>query len=91
MDLLIKRFSVRYQGSDFGPGSVLYDVEAAVAAKLVAESNGEIEALPSREEAAKPKAAAEAAAKSKAKGKAAEAAAEDEAALPSVDPAATVK
>lgn len=101
MDLLIKRFSVRYQGKDYGPGSVIYGVPDEMAEGLVAESNGTIEALPARQaaEEAAPAAqdagsaetgtAAESEGKPAAKGKAK--AADDEASLPNVDPAATVK
>jgi hypothetical protein len=50
MDLRIKRFTVRYEGEDYGPGNVIYGVPEKMAKKLVAESNGEIEELPPRVE-----------------------------------------
>lgn len=52
MNLHVKRFTVRYRGKDYGPGSVIYDVEQEEATDLIAGSNGTIEALPEREEAA---------------------------------------
>jgi hypothetical protein len=48
-DLRINRFTVRYQGKDYGPGSIIPGVPDDMANKLVVESNGTIEALPRRE------------------------------------------
>ncbi|HWR07757.1 hypothetical protein [Sporomusa sp.] len=88
MDLHIKQFTVRYQGKDYGPGSVIYDVEQAVAENLIAGSNGTIAALPGKEEAVsgpkdkKTKSAADPANGAKAV---------DLGGLPAVDPTKTVK
>ncbi|WP_425057624.1 hypothetical protein SCACP_21410 [Sporomusa carbonis] len=78
MDLYIKQFKVRYQGQDYGPGSVLYGVPDALAKKLVDESNGAIEALSAQNGA---KVVPDPAAEVK----------ESTVSLPSVDPAQTVK
>jgi hypothetical protein len=51
MDLHVKRFTVRYQGKDYGPDSVIYDVKIDLGKKLIADSNGTIAALPKREAA----------------------------------------
>ncbi len=50
MNLLINQFTVRYQGKDYGPGSVIYNMNKKEAAALIAGSNGTIVALPEREE-----------------------------------------
>ena len=50
MDLHVKKFQVRYQGNNYGPGSVIYDVPNGVGEKLIAESNGTIEAMPKRDD-----------------------------------------
>ncbi|WP_094607738.1 hypothetical protein SPSIL_009000 [Sporomusa silvacetica DSM 10669] len=49
MDLHVKQFTVRYQGKDCGPGSIIYDVDQELGENLIADSNGTIEALPERE------------------------------------------
>lgn len=48
MDLYVKQFTVRYQGKDCGPGSIIYDVDQKLAERLISGSNGTIEALPER-------------------------------------------
>lgn len=50
MDLLINQFTVRYQGKDYGPGSVICNMDKKEAAALIAGSNGTIVALPERED-----------------------------------------
>lgn len=49
MDLHVKQFTVRYQGKDYGPGSIIYGMPNDEAEKLIEESNGTIEALPERD------------------------------------------
>ena len=49
MNLHIKRFSVRREGVNYGPNSVIYDVPEDEAEKLISESNGTIEAMPERD------------------------------------------
>ena len=49
MDLHNKKFTVRYQGVDYGPGTVIYGVDDALAEQLISDSNGAIEALPEKE------------------------------------------
>jgi len=51
LDLHVNQFNVRYQGKDYGPGSVIYNMNKKEAAALIAGSNGTIVALPEREEA----------------------------------------
>lgn len=89
MNLHVKRFTVRYQGKDYGPGSVIYDVEQEQAKSLIAGGSGTIEALPEREESAP------AATSLGRKGKEAKDAdisvTDDMAGLPAVDPSKTVK
>ena len=51
MDLHVKRFKVRYQGKDYGPGSVIYGVDQEQAESLIVGSNGTIAALPGKEDA----------------------------------------
>ena len=87
MDLHVKRFKVRYQGKDYGPGSIIYDVEQEQAESLIAGGNGTIEALPEREESA-PVASS--------RGRRGKEAKETEAVdnivgLPTIDPSKTVK
>lgn len=50
MDIRINRFNVRHQGEFYGPGDVIYGVNEKDGRKLVEESNGELEELPSRSE-----------------------------------------
>lgn len=86
LNLHVKRFTVRYQGKDYGPGSVIYDVEHEEAADLIAGSNGTIEALPEREETAPT------ASRRGGKGKdAKDAESADSIGLPTIDPSKTVK
>ena len=86
MDLLIKQFKLRYQGKDYGPSSVIYDVEKGLAERLIAGSNGTIESLPEREvtTADAKDAGNKKTARNKDNGDGA-------GALPSVDPSKTVK
>lgn len=80
MDLHVKRFKVRYQGKDYGPNSVIYNVEQELAEKLAAGSNGTIEALPAREETV-----------ADIKNKVSNTSNGESVSLPSVDPKKTVK
>jgi hypothetical protein len=53
MDLIVKKFAVRYGGRDYGPGQlggeIIADVPDSLAKSLVAGSNGTIAELPRRE------------------------------------------
>lgn len=80
MDLHVKRFTIRYRGKDYGPGSVIYDVPDKEAKALVVGSNGTIEGLPMRKPGRQPETdMADAGGATGAEG------------LPSLDPAKTVK
>ncbi|SDD89529.1 hypothetical protein [Sporomusa acidovorans] len=83
MDLHVKRFKVRYQGKDYGPGSVIYNVEQELAKKLAAGSNGTIEALPEREETTTDE--------TDIKNEVSKVANDEAVSLPSVDPKKTMK
>lgn len=50
MDIQINKFAVRYQGQDYGPGSVIYGLDDMTGIELVESSNGDIVALPSRKD-----------------------------------------
>lgn len=84
MDILVKQFTVRREGRNYGPQSIIQGVPDEEAAKLIAESNGALVELPARE--AEPETDAKEPTAGKSGGKKA-----DDAALPNVDPAATVK
>ncbi|MBP2655885.1 MAG: hypothetical protein H6Q73_3454 [Firmicutes bacterium] len=85
MDLHVKKFKVRYQGQDYGPGTVIYGVPDDIAKELINGSNGAIEALPDRQPVAETANQDE---KQSGKNKIK---ASDDTALPSVDPSSTVK
>jgi len=82
-DVQVNRFRVKYGGEYYGPGqeagTIIYDLPAEMADKLIEESNGTIIEIPKREDVA---------AKSGKKGTAAK---EVESGLDAVDPAGTVK
>jgi hypothetical protein len=52
MDIRVNRFKVKHQGNIYGPGDVIYGIDASEGQKLVDESNGELEKLPSQVEQA---------------------------------------